>query len=466
MNAVFKRFLMMSCSGTLLILVLLFGKRFLKDRVSRQWQYYIWLLVIMRLLLPFGAKINLMGQAYRAVGQVVNEQAPILRQRLRAVGQGVAPGAGSRQETSGQAGDLTAAHIFWEILSLLADHIWLLWLAVALGMLIRKATVYQSFVRYIKLGLAPVSDMDTLDRFFVIAGQMGIQKPVELCVNPQIPSPLFMGVFHPCIVLPSVDIPEKDFRHIMLHELTHYKRRDMPYKWLVQITVCLHWFNPFVHLMSWELTKACEFSCDEAVLLKIGRTNAAAYGKTLLDAMAAIGKYKEPIGAVRLSENKKILKDRLAAIVKFERESKPTRFFTGLLTLCMAIGASFLGVSPAAASGQTLENRTVSGINETFQISFTRLDEQEQLLWLQKCYADGNFAFFSSAVDTFKEDDPRIASLAEKAYTDGKIVFFSTLTDRMGKTKLQRWLDKALEDERWDFQSMLSDKLELHPDRN
>lgn len=71
------------------------------------------------------------------------------------------------------------------------------------------------------------------------------------------------------------------------------------------VTVCLHWFNPFVHLMSQEITKLCEFSCDEAVLAKVGYTNAEDYGKTLLDAMAAVGKYKESSGAVTLSENKK-----------------------------------------------------------------------------------------------------------------------------------------------------------------
>ena len=63
----------------------------------------------------------------------------------------------------------------------------------------------------------------------------------------------------------------------------------MFYKWLVQVTVCLHWFNPLVHLMGQEITKAGEFSCDEAVLAKMGG-DARDYGKTLLDAMAAVGK--------------------------------------------------------------------------------------------------------------------------------------------------------------------------------
>lgn len=109
--------------------------------------------------------------------------------------------------------------------------------------------------------------------------------------NPLISSPLLIGFFHPCIVLPSVAISEKDFQCTVLHELTHYKRWDMLYKWLVQVTVCLHWFNPLVYLMSGEITKACEFSCDEAVLSKMGCDKAQDYGETLLNAMATVGKY-------------------------------------------------------------------------------------------------------------------------------------------------------------------------------
>ena len=62
MNAALKIFLSMSFSGSLLILALLLGKRFLKDKISRQWQYYIWLIVLLRLLLPFGPEVSLMGK--------------------------------------------------------------------------------------------------------------------------------------------------------------------------------------------------------------------------------------------------------------------------------------------------------------------------------------------------------------------------------------------------------------------
>lgn len=515
MNTVLKIFLSMSFSGSLLILALFLGKRFLKDKISRQWQYYIWLIVILRLLLPFGPEVNLLGKTYQAVDQVITQAAPLSQQQPAFYASGNMPAPADNQETNSEnnpSEDLTAPHPLKEIGVLLFNHIWLIWLLVALGMLIRKITSYQGFTRYIHAGLVPVSDIELLDQLSIVAGQSGIKKPIELCINPLVSSPLLIGFFHPCIVLPSVDIPRNDFQYIILHELTHYNRRDMFYKWLVQITLCLHWFNPLVHLMSQEITKACEFSCDEAVLTKMGQENAQNYGKTLLDAMAAVGKYKENLGAVTLSENKQLLKERLSAIMNFKRKSAVIRLLTGMLTLCVMFSAAFVGVYPVAsaandATGKTgtyiydenlnsgwylddedrndKENPTQAEISThgknyaaqaeryyeagslpLFQVTFSRLDENAQKAWLEKFYTDENFAFFSVAVRSLNADDPLLSSYAEKAYSDGEIAFFSTLTDCMDRAELELWLDRTLEDDRWNFQSMLFDKLDMADEKD
>ena len=401
MNVALKIFLSMSFSGGLLILALLLGKRFLKDKISRQWQYYIWLIVLLRLLLPFGPEVSLMGKAYQAVDQVISQATPLPLQQhpsQNAPGDNFIPTVGTEQHNelvNSPADDITTVHPFQNIGIMLINYIWLVWLVVALGFLIRKITIYQGFMRYINAGLTPISDIERLDELSIVAEQLGTKKPIELCVNPLVSSPLLIGFFHPCIVLPSADISEKDFRCIVLHELTHYKRCDMFYKWLVQITVCLHWFNPLVHLMSREIIKACEFSCDEAVLAKMGYDNAQDYGKTLLDAMAAVGKYKESLGAVTLSENKQLLKERLGAIMNLKKRTKAIQLLTGLLTLCITFGASFVGVysvaaateitpqTPTQADGSTPEYVTVdfSGISITGQgpvgVDIVRTSESE-----------------------------------------------------------------------------------------
>ena len=483
----------MSFSGGLLILALLFGKRFLKDKISRQWQYYIWLIVVLRLLLLFGPEVKLLWKSYQAVDQVITQATLLPSQQpvLNTPGDVLAPAVGLEQnnETANPpAEDLTTTHPLQEIGVLLANHVWLIWLMTALGLLIRKVTIYQNFMRYIKVGLNPVSDFAVLDQLSIAAEQTGIQKPVELCVNPLISSPLLIGFFHPCIVLPSADISKMDFQYIVLHELTHYKRRDIFYKWLVQITVCLHWFNPLVHLMSREITKACEFSCDEAVLAKMRCDNAQDYGKTLLNTMAAVGKYKENLGAVTLSENKQLLKEMLGAIMKFKKKSTAIRFLTGVLTLCVMFGAAFVGVYPVAAAVDrttsklqvTVDKKTAQRKADTsskdyaaqaeryyeagslplFQTVFPRLDGEEQLAWLEKIYADGNIAFFFVAVRRLDANSSVLTSFAEKIYENADIAFFSTLADCMDETELEFWLNRALEDGNWAFQSMLFYKLD------
>ena len=351
MNATLKIFLSMSFSGGLLILALLFGKRFLKDKISRQWQYYIWMIVILRLLLPFESSINFMGKYYRAMDQAIvnsfSEQQFSSRQPENISDSAVYFDQSEKKTDDRLEQSLPSDSPIQKIILFLINNIQVIWLIIAVTLLIRKITIYQSFMRYINAGLMPVSDMEILDQFFITAKKVGIKKPIELCVNPLVSSPLLVGFFHPCIVLPSTNISRKDFSYIILHELIHYKRKDLLYKWLTQVTVCLHWFNPAVHFMSREITRACEFSCDEAVVEKIGYVNAKDYGETLLDAMAAVGKYKESFGAVALNKNKRLLKERLGAIVNFKKKSRAIRALTGVLTLCIIFGASFVGVYAA-----------------------------------------------------------------------------------------------------------------------
>ena len=506
MNTVLKIVLSMSVSGALLILVLFIGKRFLKDRISRQWQYYIWLIVILRMLLPFGPEINLMGKIYQAMGQTITAAVFLPSQQISVDIPDEFPISSDGLEQNNEkmnelAESFAVKPSFQDIVTVLIKHIWMIWLAVAAAMLIRKITIYQSFIQYINCGSTPVSDIKILDQLSAMTDLEGVKRPVELLINPLVSSPLLIGFFHPCIVLPGVDNSEKEFRYIILHELTHYRRGDMFYKWLIQITVCLHWFNPFVYLMCKEIAKACEFSCDEAVLIKTGYQNAREYGNILLDAMVSVGKYKESLGALTLNENKQLLKERLEAIMNLKEKTKVTKILTGVLTVCIILGALFIGVYPVNAVSyreESVESNEIAisepdeqerftqtrkglrfGISSPdaeqcyeagslplFQIAFSRLDEDEQRTWMEKIYADGEIAFFSISVDELNIDSPLIRDFAEKFYEDGSVSFFSVLTNRMTKETMESWLDRALEDRKSSFQSVLFDKLEKDGEKN
>ena len=77
MNELLKVVLSLSLSGTLLILLLFSLQSLFKGRLSKRWQYYIWLVAVARLLFPFAPETNLMTMLFQGVDRAT-EQAVIV----------------------------------------------------------------------------------------------------------------------------------------------------------------------------------------------------------------------------------------------------------------------------------------------------------------------------------------------------------------------------------------------------
>ncbi len=414
MNDVMRMVLSLSLSGTLLIFVLFLCKPFYKNRISRRWQYYIWLVVIARLLIPFAPRQNLMGMMFDRMEQVTAETAA--EQNAGQAGQPAEKGAGSAEQLADREAELaeqpaereagsaeqpvereaglagqpaekeagsvgqpaernaepveqpaageavgtdtadadmesTASYIAERNAVGILQYLWLIWLGGAAFLLIRRVTMYQSFVKYIRVGREEVSDIKLMDLLAEMEEEIGIKRPVELYTNTLVSSPLLLGLFRPCIILPKTDLPREDLRYTIRHELIHHRRFDLLYKWLVQITVCLHWFNPFVWLMGKETGRACELACDEALAGGLDAEGRRAYGDTLLHAAKDGGgdSFREPVVSLTLSENGKLLKERLGAIADFRKQPKAVKVLSAFLAAALILGGVMTGAAAPAA---------------------------------------------------------------------------------------------------------------------
>ena len=80
-------------------------------------------------------------------------------------------------------------------------------------------------------------------------------------------SPLTYGILRPVILLPKdMDLRGEGAAYALEHEYVHTRRLDALWKLLLALTVCVHWFNPFVWLMWFLANRDLELSCDEEVL--------------------------------------------------------------------------------------------------------------------------------------------------------------------------------------------------------
>ncbi len=350
MNEFIKILLSLSVSGALLLLLILGLKPLYKNKFSKRWQYYIWIVVALRFLLPFTPDNAIVGSLFEKF-----DTAAITNEIPASPNVPVPAGTGNNKAEPIQTNrEITTAAMREPFNKYVC--LFFIWSALALVLFVRKVTVYQGFIQYIKAGNKEISDIKILNLLSDCEEKLNIKTRVELSCNPLIASPMLIGFFRPRIILPVGEWEDKELSYIFVHELIHYKQRDMFYKWLIQIVVCVHWFNPFVYLLEKEVNKSCELSCDEKVISVLDDTARREYGDTLISFLKSNNLYKSSLASVTLSEGAEQIKERLGAIMNFKSKTKTIRVLTGILTLFILSGAVFIGgysVSAAADSKGT-----------------------------------------------------------------------------------------------------------------
>ena len=431
-----KMLLSLSLSGTLLILLFSLLKPLYRERFSRRWQYYIWLAAALRLVLPFRLDVPLSDSLSDKWETAVSDFQDATNHADRPESGSWDSPADSRltptgsfvhaenndfltvSKTDGQSGSPDTASMQYSeeiprithplfssiaklknrltpLLPYLGSALFAMWLIVALLSLLRKILTYRRFSNYLKVGCAPVTDQEILTLLTECKKRQHIRIPVALYTSPLIASPLLTGFLRPSIVLPDCAVqantdkisPPKASRNpepaqmeklifIFTHELIHYKRRDMFYKWFIQIVCCVHWFNPFVRFLAKETGRACELACDEAITAKLDNNGKIAYGNTLLSFLHTGQLSPCALVSMTLTEGTRELKERLAAIVNSPKKTKG-RAVPALLTaaaICLCFTTLDVHAQPHRSSRS--ENAPYAQTGKgTFDVTAPALEE-------------------------------------------------------------------------------------------
>ena len=428
----------LSLSGSLVILVLLLCGPLLRGRVSRRWQYYVWLVAIFRLLLPLSPQASPIGALFR------EPEAP---PAVQAAGPYAAETVPARAETApkplppAQPSVPPPDRAFDGIPP--AEALALAWLGGALVLMVWRVSAYLHFLRCLRAGRREVSAPALLDLLARTGEELKVRRPVELWENPLAASPMLLGLIRPRIVLPSAAVSETDFRCTALHELTHYRRCDLLYKWLVQLTVCLHWWNPLVWVMAREIDRACELACDEAVLRRLKPEERLSYGDALLRALESGGGYRAARGSVSLGESAELLKERLSAIMNFKKPSRWTALLSLVLAAALTTGAAAAGAytGPAKRGASPVKGTALPPLSA--QASSSENLRLRSALLAERSYEEGDVAAFSIAVPFLSQEEQ--TAFLERAYEDGSSAFFSVLVNHLDwdEATLDAWIARA-----------------------
>ena len=356
--------LRLSLLGTLLAVGLALALRLLGDRISRAAGYYLWLLVLLRLVLPLGVSVPLPaaeGPAGETISAAPARSAAPVDGDVQETGMepaapapaapSAAPAVG-RQEAPVETGapepelaDLLASPALW-------TGIWAAGAVICLG---RYVWGYRRFVRALRrTARSPAPDQLAQLR------RLDPRRRAALLVSDAAPSPLLMGAVRPVLVLPPGITDQGRLWDVLRHELTHARRHDLLYKWLAAAVTSLHWFNPAMVLVRREIARCCELACDEAVTRTMAPNQRRHYGETLL-ALAAPPPAGMGLLATTLCEEKKRLKERLVAIVNDRKRGPAALILTALLLVVLGACALINGARPAQTGAPAAPARTTEG---------------------------------------------------------------------------------------------------------
>ena len=369
-------------SSCALILAVLLLRRLLRGRIGPGLQYALWLLVLVRLLLPvsFGAARvsvqNLVRDAdERAASRVVtyvNQTAPdpvpsepAPAQSATAQPQHTQSAAAPQSQPEAQLTE-TARPVT------LLDILRCAWYAGMAAMALWLIATNLAF------------------RARLAKRARRIEYPgckLPLYITEAVETPCLFGVLRPAIyITPEAASEPETLAHSVEHELTHYRHGDHIWALLRCICLVLHWYDPLVWLAAALSRRDAELACDEATIRRLGEAERAAYGRTLIR-ISCERRATLLRTATTMNCGKRGLRERIALIAK-----RPKTAAYALVILILAAvavtGCTFTGAQAGEPDleGFIAENSGLTaGEGQYLAASYDLLSEEDGTYYVNCC---------------------------------------------------------------------------------
>ena len=375
--------------SSVLIMILLLADLLLRRKVRAVFRYWIWMLVLLKLVLPTSLSTpvslgHLFGDelAYVDISQPATKAETIEtteafvtsiidpsrieggKVMLAATVAPVIPDVEPAEAEPAELIPMSVTPLSWQGL------LFLLWLAVvaAMGLLLLQRAV---FVRRL-IGQACAANDMMNEALEYCCQRMGIRKNVSLKISVNATSPAVCGLFRPVILLPrnlGPTLGSSHLRTVLMHELAHIKRGDL---WINTVQTALqivYFYNPLLWLTNAIIRRVREQAVDETVLVAMG-PKAQQYPETLLN-VARLA-WQRPALSLRLIgviESKSQLKERIRKMLERPIPKSAKLGIAGMM-IVFALGVFLLPMAKAD--------------NKTTQTPIAREQSKENILQFEK----------------------------------------------------------------------------------
>lgn len=352
---IFALVLRLSWQASVVALLILCAQFILKNQVSFRLRYWLWSIVLLRLVIPSFPETDWSVFNYTTENPIRHDRSPALSHAFAerdldsallapqesartsrpspSLENPVLPAAAQRQNQSAVS-DVGSLQI--DLFSVFS----VIWLIVFLYLSSRLALRMVAF--HLRLRRYPAVQnreaRQILDRCAML---IGLRKTPFIVETSAVTSPALCGLFQPRILIPSGTIETcgaGDLESIFLHELVHLKRRDLWLAWLEALLNAVHWFNPILRFAFKKMEADRELACDETVLSLLQTPSRKRYAETLLKLIDSSHSRNASELILGTSADTNLIKRRIQMITNYDQRRKATAAAILTVLLIAAIG--------------------------------------------------------------------------------------------------------------------------------
>lgn len=208
-------------------------------------------------------------------------------------------------------------------------------------------------------GLPALTDAAALAVLDECGRRLGVRGRLTVVECSEVASPALFGLFRPRLLLPpgfTQSFSPQELRFVFLHELAHLRRWDLPLNWLVAVLQIFHWFNPLVWFgfARWRLDR--ELACDALAIEAAGADQHREYGRTILHLLENLTPRTAMPGLVGILENKHQLRRRIGMIANFRPGNR-----WGLPSVVLLLVLALVGLTDAQTAKPQKPTASTSG---------------------------------------------------------------------------------------------------------
>lgn len=314
-----------SLMASILVGFILCIKVLFRNKLTPRWQYMLWIVLMVRLLLPWSPdssySIYSLLSYSSSVSEVIPKNMPATENIVNIESdRKVELESNPKMVTKTSEPEVEVSSEKQTTFSLykLALYVWLA------GVIILAAITFLTNRRlysYIKKQ-PDITDEQVITVFDRCKQSMKVKKAVSLRLAGKIASPTVFSFFRPKVLLSKKHMKvlnEQQLQYVFYHELAHIKRNDVAVNWIMYSLILLNWFNPILWYAYFCMREDQELVCDAYALTFIDKEEQIAYGHTIITLLEHYS-YQVP-SLANLSRNKRTLKRRIIMIKKFQKKS-------------------------------------------------------------------------------------------------------------------------------------------------